>query len=156
AAVSGATLWLSCPSESYCTFFSVIHLLFITRLNVQLLILLLASKLPSADLCPPAGPACPDGWIGYRGKCYDFSEVEGNWTYVQSHCSSFGASLAGIDSEQEMVSDSLIAIHWPWHSSCCCRTWALPLQGPYCLCVITGIAHSQLPPPQIGRQPLSR
>ncbi|XP_065420339.1 C-type lectin domain family 2 member E-like [Chrysemys picta bellii] len=26
------------------------------------------------------GPACPNGWIGYRGKCYYFSEVQGNWT----------------------------------------------------------------------------
>uniref|UniRef100_A0A674IYT6 C-type lectin domain-containing protein n=1 Tax=Terrapene triunguis TaxID=2587831 RepID=A0A674IYT6_9SAUR len=56
-----------------------------------------------SDPCPPAGPACPDGWIGHRGKCYYFSETEGNWTYVQRHCSSFGASLAGIDSEQEMT-----------------------------------------------------
>uniref|UniRef100_A0A8C0J1U1 C-type lectin domain-containing protein n=1 Tax=Chelonoidis abingdonii TaxID=106734 RepID=A0A8C0J1U1_CHEAB len=55
------------------------------------------------DLCPPPGPACPEGWIEYRGKCYYFSEVEGNWTYIQRHCSSFGASLAGIDSEQELM-----------------------------------------------------
>ncbi|XP_050776875.1 C-type lectin domain family 2 member D-like [Gopherus flavomarginatus] len=61
---------------------------------------LLASKLSSADLCPPA---CTDGWIGYRGKCYYFSETEGSWTYVQRLCSSFGASLAGIDSEQELM-----------------------------------------------------
>uniref|UniRef100_A0A8C3HTA4 C-type lectin domain-containing protein n=1 Tax=Chrysemys picta bellii TaxID=8478 RepID=A0A8C3HTA4_CHRPI len=59
-------------------------------------------KLPSADLGPPAGPACPDGWIGYQGKCYYFSEAEGDWTYSQNHCSSLSASLAGIDSEQEM------------------------------------------------------
>ncbi|KAH1182913.1 hypothetical protein KIL84_004405 [Mauremys mutica] len=58
-----------------------------------------ASKLSSADLCP----ACPDGWMGYRGKCYYFSETEGNWTYCQSRCSAPGASLAGIDSEQEMA-----------------------------------------------------
>ncbi|XP_067402585.1 C-type lectin domain family 2 member D-like [Emydura macquarii macquarii] len=46
-------------------------------------------------------PCCPEGWIGYRGKCYYFSETEGNWTYSQSQCSSLSASLAGIDSEQE-------------------------------------------------------
>ncbi|XP_050776878.1 C-type lectin domain family 2 member D-like [Gopherus flavomarginatus] len=47
--------------------------------------------------------ALGDGWIGYRGKCYYFSETEGSWTYVQRLCSSFGASLAGIDSEQELM-----------------------------------------------------
>ncbi|CAM5157656.1 unnamed protein product [Eretmochelys imbricata] len=62
-----------------------------------------ASKLSSADLCPPAGPSCPDSWVGYRGKCYYFSEREGSWTNSQSRCSAPGASLAGIDSEQEMA-----------------------------------------------------
>ncbi|KAM9119357.1 C-type lectin domain family 2 member E-like isoform 2-T3 [Pangshura tecta] len=50
---------------------------------------------------PPAAPCCPDGWIGYRGKCYYFSETDGNWTYSQSQCSALNASLAAIDSEQE-------------------------------------------------------
>ncbi|CAM4651043.1 unnamed protein product [Lepidochelys olivacea] len=36
--------------------------------------------------------------MGYRGKCYYPSEREGSWT-----CSAPGASLAGIDSEQEMA-----------------------------------------------------
>ncbi|CAM4635020.1 unnamed protein product [Lepidochelys olivacea] len=63
----------------------------------------LASKLSSADLCPPAGPSCLDGWMGYRGKCYYPSEREGSWTDSQSRCSAPGASLAGIDSEQEMA-----------------------------------------------------
>ncbi|CAM4652966.1 C-type lectin domain family 2 member B-like [Caretta caretta] len=63
----------------------------------------LASKLSSADLCPPAGPAGPDGWMGYRGKCYYFSKREGSWTESQSRCSAPGASLAEIDSEQEMA-----------------------------------------------------
>uniref|UniRef100_A0A8C3HZY5 C-type lectin domain-containing protein n=1 Tax=Chrysemys picta bellii TaxID=8478 RepID=A0A8C3HZY5_CHRPI len=57
----------------------------------------------STALCPPAGPACPDGWMGYRGKCYYFSEAEGNWNNSQSQCSALSASLAGIDSEQEMT-----------------------------------------------------
>ncbi|CAM4651790.1 unnamed protein product [Caretta caretta] len=63
----------------------------------------LTAQLSSADLCPPAGPSCPDGWIGYRGKCYYFSETEGSWTDSQSRCCALGASLAGIDSEQEMA-----------------------------------------------------
>ncbi|XP_077692336.1 C-type lectin domain family 2 member D-like [Eretmochelys imbricata] len=46
---------------------------------------------------------CPDGWMGYRGKCYYFSETEGSWIDSRSRCCAPGASLAGIDSEQEMV-----------------------------------------------------
>ncbi|XP_032643791.1 C-type lectin domain family 2 member B-like [Chelonoidis abingdonii] len=48
------------------------------------------------------GPACPDGWVGYQRKCYYFSEAEGNWNHSQRHCSSLCASLAAIDSGQEM------------------------------------------------------
>ncbi|XP_044838554.1 C-type lectin domain family 2 member D-like [Mauremys mutica] len=50
----------------------------------------------------PMCPACTDGWIGYRGKCYYFSEAKGNWTYSQKHCSSLGASLAVIDTQQDL------------------------------------------------------
>ncbi|XP_044838869.1 C-type lectin domain family 2 member D-like [Mauremys mutica] len=48
------------------------------------------------------GPTCTPGWIRYRGKCYYFSEAEGNWNHSQRYCSFLGASLAGIDNEQEM------------------------------------------------------
>ncbi|XP_075769570.1 C-type lectin domain family 2 member D-like isoform X1 [Pelodiscus sinensis] len=48
-------------------------------------------------------PSCPDGWVGYQGQCYFFSEEERNWTASQSYCSSHGASLAGIDGTQEMA-----------------------------------------------------
>uniref|UniRef100_A0A8C3HXK5 C-type lectin domain-containing protein n=1 Tax=Chrysemys picta bellii TaxID=8478 RepID=A0A8C3HXK5_CHRPI len=60
-------------------------------------------KLPSADLSPPAVICCPDDWVGYRGKCYYFSETEGNWNYSLTNCSALSASLAGIDSEQDMA-----------------------------------------------------
>uniref|UniRef100_A0A8C3SPW0 C-type lectin domain-containing protein n=1 Tax=Chelydra serpentina TaxID=8475 RepID=A0A8C3SPW0_CHESE len=46
---------------------------------------------------------CPDGWLGYQGKCYYFSEAEGNWNNSQTRCSVLGASLAVIDSEQELA-----------------------------------------------------
>ncbi|CAM5097505.1 unnamed protein product [Natator depressus] len=36
-------------------------------------------------------------------KCYYFSETKGSWTDSRSRCSAPGASLAGIDSEQEMA-----------------------------------------------------
>nr|XP_032643778.1 C-type lectin domain family 2 member D-like isoform X2 [Chelonoidis abingdonii] len=52
---------------------------------------------------PPINTACPDGWIGNRGKCYFFSETEGNWTSSQNNCSLLSASLAVIDSLQDLV-----------------------------------------------------
>uniref|UniRef100_A0A8C8SHY3 C-type lectin domain-containing protein n=1 Tax=Pelusios castaneus TaxID=367368 RepID=A0A8C8SHY3_9SAUR len=61
---------------------------------------------PSGNLGPPAGPVCPDGWVGYRGKCYYFSEGKGDWTYSRAHCSALNASLAGIDTRQDMVRDA--------------------------------------------------
>ncbi|XP_038227504.1 C-type lectin domain family 2 member E-like isoform X1 [Dermochelys coriacea] len=62
----------------------------------------LRPKLPSADLGPPAVSCCPEDWVGYGGKCYYFSETEGNWTYSRSQCSALNASLAGINSEQDL------------------------------------------------------
>nr|XP_023968432.1 C-type lectin domain family 2 member D-like isoform X1 [Chrysemys picta bellii] len=50
----------------------------------------------------PAGAACPDSWINYLGKCYYFSQAEGNWTNSQDNCSALGASLAVIGTQQEM------------------------------------------------------
>ncbi|KAM9119399.1 uncharacterized protein ACDP82_015816 [Pangshura tecta] len=62
-----------------------------------------SSNPPSAGPDPPAAArCCPDGWVGYLAQCYYFSETEGNWNNSQRHCSSFGASLAAIDTLQEM------------------------------------------------------
>ncbi|XP_065271165.1 C-type lectin domain family 2 member D-like [Emys orbicularis] len=58
---------------------------------------------------------CPDGWIGYRGKCYYFSEAEENWNNSQSNCSVLGASLAVIDSKQDldfMLRYKGVSEHW--------------------------------------------
>ncbi|XP_044839590.1 C-type lectin domain family 2 member D-like [Mauremys mutica] len=64
---------------------------------------------------PPAASCCPDGWIRIQGKCYYFSKANRNWTYSQNFCSSHAASLAGIESPQEL--DSLLPYegrldHW--------------------------------------------
>ncbi|XP_075770317.1 C-type lectin domain family 2 member D-like [Pelodiscus sinensis] len=48
-----------------------------------------------------AVPYCPEGWVGYGGKCYYFSEEAKNWDASQHFCSSVTASLAGIDTLQE-------------------------------------------------------
>nr|XP_006110773.1 C-type lectin domain family 2 member B-like [Pelodiscus sinensis] len=58
----------------------------------------LVSKTP-----PRLMPWCPDGWLGYQGKCYYFSEAELSWNDSRMNCSAFGASLAGIDSKQQLM-----------------------------------------------------
>ncbi|CAM5159127.1 unnamed protein product [Eretmochelys imbricata] len=70
-------------------------------LSIILLVVLIAVSVRKSEPCP-AGPACPDGWIGYLGKCYYFSQAAGDWTYSQNNCSALGASLAVIDTQQEM------------------------------------------------------
>nr|XP_005313136.2 C-type lectin domain family 2 member D-like isoform X1 [Chrysemys picta bellii] len=75
-------------------------------------IIALAVRAPQA--CPPPiSAACPDDWIGNRGKCYFFSKMEGNWTSSQSKCSSLSASLAVIDSPQDL--DFMLRYKGPPH-----------------------------------------
>uniref|UniRef100_A0A8C4W0Y1 C-type lectin domain-containing protein n=1 Tax=Gopherus evgoodei TaxID=1825980 RepID=A0A8C4W0Y1_9SAUR len=64
-------------------------------------ILLTSVKSPPESNLFPA-PCCLDGWVGYRGKCYYFSEAEGTWDSSQSFCSSLNASLAEIDTEKDL------------------------------------------------------
>ncbi|CAM5098993.1 unnamed protein product [Natator depressus] len=74
----------------------------ITALIITI-IALAAKKTPPCPRCPPhVTAACPDGWVGYQGNCYFFSETEGNWSTSQSHCSSLNASLASIESLTEL------------------------------------------------------
>ncbi|KAH1183024.1 hypothetical protein KIL84_004516, partial [Mauremys mutica] len=64
---------------------------------------------------PPFGPCCLEGWVGYRGKCYYFSKEEKNWNSSQHICSSFNASLAVIDTQQEkdfMMRYAALVEHW--------------------------------------------
>ncbi|XP_044840416.1 C-type lectin domain family 2 member B-like isoform X3 [Mauremys mutica] len=59
------------------------------------------SKRHSSPLDLP-GAACPDDWVGYRGKCYLFSKADGTWNEGQSNCSSLNASLAVIDTQKDL------------------------------------------------------
>ncbi|XP_065420216.1 C-type lectin domain family 2 member D-like isoform X2 [Chrysemys picta bellii] len=87
----------------------------ITALIITI-IALAATMTPPCPRCPPhVTAACPDGWVGYQGNCYYFSETEGNWSASQSHCSSLNASLASIDSLPEldfMLRYTGILYHW--------------------------------------------
>ncbi|XP_075770293.1 C-type lectin domain family 2 member B-like isoform X1 [Pelodiscus sinensis] len=70
---------------------------------VIITVVLFALILHFAPAASPAGPWCQDGWIGYQGRCYYFSEAEATWDTGQSNCSSFGANLAVINTAQEKV-----------------------------------------------------
>nr|XP_020669389.1 C-type lectin domain family 2 member B-like isoform X1 [Pogona vitticeps] len=54
-------------------------------------------------VCPPvfSGPACPDDWIGYQGKCYYFSDVNKDWHFSLNACSSQNASLLTFSHDKE-------------------------------------------------------
>nr|XP_020671467.1 C-type lectin domain family 2 member D-like [Pogona vitticeps] len=44
---------------------------------------------------------CPPLWIMFEGKCYYFSKEGKNWTSSQTFCSSYGASLARITTNEK-------------------------------------------------------
>lgn len=60
---------------------------------------------------------CPFDWIGFRGKCYRFSEDESNWTSSHNNCSALGASLAVLDSAEDLVRGTQKSHQWIF-SSC--------------------------------------
>ncbi|NWI02896.1 CLC2E protein, partial [Tichodroma muraria] len=66
--------------------------------NVVLFLMTVQAFQPRAQPCFQ----CPFDWIRYRGKCYYFSEVEGNWTSSQDNCSALDASLAILDSMEDL------------------------------------------------------
>ncbi|KAG6922713.1 C-type lectin domain family 2 member D, partial [Chelydra serpentina] len=74
----------------------------ITALIITIIALAVRNTPPCPGCPPHVTAACPDGWVGYRGKCYYFSETEGNWSSSLSHCSSLNAALASIDSLPEL------------------------------------------------------
>ncbi|CAM5098878.1 unnamed protein product [Natator depressus] len=74
-------------------------------MTIVILILIVALAVVMSRVPEPllSEPCCPDRWVGYQGKCYYFSEMEGNWESSQHHCSSLGASLAEINTLQDLV-----------------------------------------------------
>ncbi|KAM9119227.1 C-type lectin domain family 2 member E-like isoform 1-T2 [Pangshura tecta] len=81
---------------------AVLSLVLNLVLAIIIIILLILTRSAKKPEPCPADPTCPDSWVRYLGKCYYFSEAEGSWTYSQSNCSALGASLAAIDTQQEM------------------------------------------------------
>ncbi|XP_047724369.1 C-type lectin domain family 2 member A-like [Prionailurus viverrinus] len=46
--------------------------------------------------------SCLDGWIGYLGKCFYFSESTSTWTASQNFCASHAATLAVFNTTKEL------------------------------------------------------
>nr|XP_013803660.1 PREDICTED: C-type lectin domain family 2 member E-like [Apteryx mantelli mantelli] len=73
-------------------------------LATVVLALLVTSTAFAAQAFQPRIPPCircPFTWIGYRGRCYHFSEAEGNWTSSRDNCSALGASLAVFEDPED-------------------------------------------------------
>ncbi|XP_015270451.1 PREDICTED: C-type lectin domain family 2 member D-like [Gekko japonicus] len=119
-------------------------------LNLALVIALLVLSVRPRGLSPvcPTCPvvSCPSGWIGYQGRCYYFAKAEGNWTSSKKHCSSLNASLAVVDSQEEMefmmrykgFSDHWIGLErnqsqpWTWIDGTIFNGWFTILGGGSC------------------------
>ncbi len=64
------------------------------------------SVLQHSESCSPRPPfshVCPDAWLGLQGKCFYFSASESDWDSSREHCQRLGASLATVDTEEQMV-----------------------------------------------------
>ncbi|XP_067319451.1 C-type lectin domain family 2 member B-like [Anolis sagrei] len=141
------------------------HLCFgIVMLNFLLLVLITTVVLLGGGIfekCTVPHPSvladpCPNGWIGYQRKCYYFSEMEGNWTSSSTHCSSYNASLALIDSQEEMnflfryktSSDHWIGLQrdpgqpWRWVNGSIYKGWLRTNGGRRCAYLTHGVIAS--------------
>ncbi|XP_054663615.1 C-type lectin domain family 2 member B-like [Grus americana] len=63
-----------------------------------------AAVLAGGDFGAAAGAGgcgCPRGWLGFGGRCYLFSEEEGNWSRGLGRCRDLGGSLTSLDTPEE-------------------------------------------------------
>ncbi|XP_072213957.1 C-type lectin domain family 2 member B-like [Excalfactoria chinensis] len=74
----------------------------LAALFTVLLITAVAFAVQAFQPHPQPCAQCPFDWIGFRGKCYRFSEDESNWTSSHNNCSALGASLAVLDSAEDL------------------------------------------------------
>ncbi|XP_069506611.1 C-type lectin domain family 2 member L-like [Ambystoma mexicanum] len=57
---------------------------------------------PRAEVTPPRVESCPLDWLNNGRKCYHFSKKQMDWEDSQIFCSSYNASLALIDTQEEL------------------------------------------------------
>ncbi|XP_075581454.1 C-type lectin domain family 2 member D isoform X2 [Pelecanus crispus] len=72
------------------------------KIYLDLLVIILAAACPVSPF-PCFFHVCPDTWLGFQGKCYYFSKTESNWTDSQEICETMGASLALINTADELA-----------------------------------------------------
>ncbi|XP_055648524.1 C-type lectin domain family 2 member D-like isoform X2 [Falco peregrinus] len=82
---------------------SVMVCVMLMLLVFTLLVTLTVVRVGSSSPQPDFSHVCPDTWLGFQGKCYYFSEDESNWTTSQESCVALGASLASINTMDELV-----------------------------------------------------
>ncbi|XP_029821661.1 uncharacterized protein LOC108642441 [Manacus vitellinus] len=95
-------------------------LLGILSLSLLVAVTVLGVRPPFSE--PEFSHVCPDNWPGFQGKCYYFSEPEGNWTTGRERCEALGASLATISTRAELVRtgmncrtpESQVGFSQPW------------------------------------------
>ncbi|XP_021239515.1 C-type lectin domain family 2 member B-like isoform X2 [Numida meleagris] len=51
---------------------------------------------------PEISNVCPNTWVGFQGKCHCFSNTKSDWNSSREHCERLRASLATIDTREEM------------------------------------------------------
>ncbi|XP_064496445.1 C-type lectin domain family 2 member B-like isoform X2 [Pseudopipra pipra] len=73
----------------------------ILTLSLLMALIVLSVRPPFPE--PEFSHMCPDTWPGFQGKCYYFSEAEGNWTTGRARCEALGASLATISTKEELA-----------------------------------------------------
>ncbi|XP_021237758.1 C-type lectin domain family 2 member B-like, partial [Numida meleagris] len=92
---------------------------------------------------PENSDVCPNAWVGSQGKCYCFSDTESDWNSSREHCQRLGASLATIDTMEEMEfmlwyqgsANCWIGLHkeegderWTWADGSAFTNW-FPVRG---------------------------
>ncbi|MXQ79911.1 hypothetical protein E5288_WYG013513 [Bos mutus] len=86
---------------------AVVNVVFITTLIIALVALSVGQYNCPGQYASSAPPnthvfPCSDDWIGHKGKYYLISKKTKNWTLAQNFCSKHGATLAVIDSKEDM------------------------------------------------------
>ncbi|XP_075364871.1 uncharacterized protein LOC142412860 isoform X4 [Mycteria americana] len=82
-----------------------LHLSFWKRIAGIVIAVAVILLLMWITLNPPKLPQlepCPDDWLYYKKKCYYHSRAMADWNSSQEFCSAYGASLAVVDSHQEL------------------------------------------------------
>ncbi|XP_006199913.1 early activation antigen CD69 [Vicugna pacos] len=87
---------------------AVLNVVFITVLIIALVALSVGQyNCPGQYMSPvPSNShasSCSDDWIQYQRRYYLISKKTRNWTLAQEFCSKHGATLALIDSEEDMI-----------------------------------------------------